>query len=109
MNMTLEVCKNLGNNIKKYRKAAGYSQETFAEAIEIGTKSLSLIETGKGFVTAKTLAKIADVLNVDVFKLFLVKNDDNLDLFYQNILKKVEKYKNNKEKLVLLDAFLNAL
>ncbi len=41
--------------------------------------------------------------------LFLVKNDDNLDLFYQNILKKVEKYKNNKEKLVLLDAFLNAL
>ena len=107
--MTLEVCKNLGNNIKKYRKAAGYSQETFAEAIEIGTTSLSLIETGKGFVKAKTLAKIADVLNVDVFKLFLVKNDDNLDLFYQNILKKVEKYKNNKEKLVLLDAFLNAL
>ncbi len=40
MNMTLEVCKNLGNNIKKYRKAAGYSQETFAEAIEIGTTSL---------------------------------------------------------------------
>ena len=107
--MTSDICKELGNNIRRLRKAPGFSQETFAEAIEIGTTSLSLIETGKGFVTARTLAKIADVLNVDVFKLFLVKNDDNLDLFYQNILKKVEKYKNNKEKLVLLDAFLNVL
>ncbi len=107
--MTSDICKELGNNIRRLRKAAGFSQETFAEAIEIGTTSLSLIEIGKGFVTARTLAKIADVLNVDVFKLFLVKNDDNLDLFYQNILKKVEKYKNNKEKLVLLDAFLNVL
>ncbi len=107
--MTLEVCKNFGNNVKKYRKAAGYSQETFAEAIEIGTTSLSLIETGKGFVTARTLAKIAEVLNVDVFKLFIAKNDENLDLFYQNILRKVEKYKNDNEKLLLLEAFLNVL
>ena len=107
--MTLEVCKNFGNNVKKYRKAAGYSQETFAEAIEIGTTSLSLIETGKGFVTARTLAKIAEVLNVDVFKLFIAKNDENLDLFYQNILRKVEKYKDDNEKLLLLEAFLNVL
>lgn len=91
--MTSDICKELGNNIRRLRKAAGFSQETFAEAIEIGTTSLSLIETGKGFVTARTLAKIADVLNVDVFKLFLVKNDDNLDLFYQNILKKSKNIK----------------
>lgn len=107
--MTYDICKELGNNVKKLRKAAGYSQESFAEKIEIGTTSLSLIETGKGFVSARTLAKIAEVLNVEVFKLFFVSNDYDLDEFYENITKKVEKYKKNKEKLLLLDAFLNVL
>lgn len=107
--MVLEICREFGNNIRRLRKAAGYSQERFAEAIEIGTTSLSLVETGKGFVTAKTLTKIADTLKVDVAQLFTYVKDDNIEDYYKNILDKVERLKDNKEKLMLLDAYINLL
>ena len=107
--MGSEICKEFGNNVKRLRKAAGYSQESFAEMIDIGTTSLSLIETGKGFVTAKTLSRIADALDVDVSRLFVCIKDKNTEDFYNNILSKFAKFKNNKQKLLLLDAFLNAL
>lgn len=85
------------------------SQEKLAEALEIATTSLSLIETGKGFVTANTLHKLADVLNVEVSQLFNFVKDQDIETYYNTILAKIEKYKNNKEKLQLLDTFLNAL
>ncbi len=107
--MVLELCKEFGNNIRKYRKEAGLSQEALAESIEIGTTSLSLVETGKGFVTAKTLEKIAVTLGVEVSQLFSYVKDSDMETFYYNILQKVEKFKDNKDKLTLLNLFLDAL
>ena len=56
----------LGLKIAYYRKKAGYTQETFAEAIDRSLSYLAQVE-GTGTVrgiSLETLFKIADVLNI---------------------------------------------
>lgn len=107
--MSEELRKEFGNNIRRYRKAAGLSQEQLAEMIEIATTSLSLIETGKGFVTSSTLDKITKALKVTAAQLFTFVRDDDAPAMFEKIMDKILLYKDDKSKLLLLDAFLNAL
>ena len=58
--------KKLGSRIQKLRKAQKVTQERLSEKIGLDTPNLSNIECGRRFMTAETLQKIADALNVDV-------------------------------------------
>ena len=57
-------------NIKRYRKMKGWSQEKLAEKMEISTNYLSEIETGRGWVSPFSLIKLANALEIEVFELF---------------------------------------
>jgi transcriptional regulator with XRE-family HTH domain len=57
-------------NIKRFRKQNDLSQEKLAEKTDISTNFLSDIETCKGWVSPKTLVKLAEALSVDVADLF---------------------------------------
>jgi len=64
-------------NIKKFRNKRGWNQLLLAERLEISSNFLSEIETGKGWVSPLTLVKLANVLEINVFELFIpidVKN-----------------------------------
>jgi transcriptional regulator with XRE-family HTH domain len=93
-----------GNNVRKYRKNSGYTQEQLAEKLEITQKHLSIIETGIQFVSASLLGKIVSVLQVQPAALFEyevpdVKNDmydaicsyidTRLDEYYRRIKKDI--------------------
>jgi transcriptional regulator with XRE-family HTH domain len=65
----------LSTNIKRYRSRRAWSQIKFAEKIEISTNFLSDIETGKGWVSPATLVKIANALEISVFKLFMPESE----------------------------------
>ncbi len=69
--MSKFIQQQLGKRIQQLRKSKGFSQEKFAEAIGIAPTSLSYIETGNGFLTAKTLENIVDVLNIEPYELFI--------------------------------------
>ena len=61
----------LGLKIAYYRKKAGYTQETFAEAIGKSVNFLAQVE-GTGTIrgiSLETLFKIADCLNISPSKL----------------------------------------
>ena len=60
----VNIRKIFGENVKRYRKQQGFSQEQLAEKLEISTNHLSVIETGTKFVTYKLLEKI--ILELDV-------------------------------------------
>ncbi len=64
----------IGKNIKKYRKINNLTLEKLAEKISINYQNLSKIERGKGFVTADTLEKLCEVLNVSAEQLFSLNN-----------------------------------
>ena len=60
----------LGKKVKRLRKMRGYTQEKFAEMIDITPRNLNRIESGENFVTAETLDKILTTLNVPADILF---------------------------------------
>lgn len=73
------IKKIFGNNIHYYRKSRKLSQEQLAEKLEISTKHLSTLETGKVFASAELIEKIAKELNVSLSALFYSPQDDSID------------------------------
>lgn len=78
----INIRKIFGENVKKYRKQQGLSQEQLAEKLEISTNHLSVIETGTKFVTYKLLEKIVTELKILPSSLFqctqTAKNDESI-------------------------------
>ncbi|MDE6138678.1 MAG: helix-turn-helix domain-containing protein [Candidatus Gastranaerophilales bacterium] len=61
----------LGKKIKELRKAKKYTQEQLAEKVGIGTPNISYFETGKFSPSVDTLQKIAEVLDVEIYELYM--------------------------------------
>lgn len=59
-----------GKTVRKLRSDAGYSQESFADAIGVHRTYMGTIERGHGNPTLDMIAKIARGLGVSVTKLF---------------------------------------
>ena len=85
--------------IKLIWKTKGLKQDELAELLGLEVKSLSLIETGNGFVSAKTLEKLISVLNVSLGDLFGELNEEEASVLYKQVLDKLELIKNNPAKL----------
>lgn len=60
----------LGAKVKQLRKMQGYTQEKFAELIDITPRNLNRIESGENFVTSETLDKILQTLDISADILF---------------------------------------
>lgn len=103
------IQQQLGQKIKELRKIKGYSQEQFAEKIDIATNTLSSIERGNAFMTAPTLEKIIEVLNVTPKDLFSFDEDLENEDMYASILKNLEFIKNDRERLKMFYNFAKSL
>lgn len=69
------VCVSVGKNIRKYRSYNAWSQEQLAEKIDISATFLSNIETGRSWISAKTIAKLCNVLKIDMYELFMQEEE----------------------------------
>lgn len=95
----MNIKKLLGEKVKRLRKIRGYTQEQFAEMIDITPRNLCRIEAGHSFVTSDTLDKILTALNVPADILFAYEHlKDDKDLL-ADIYTYIEKIKSNHEKL----------
>ena len=89
----------LGEKVKRLRKMRGYTQEQFSEIIDITPRNLCRIESGENFVTAETLDKILNALNVPADILFTYEHlKDNKELL-ADIYTYIDKIKLNHKKL----------
>ena len=71
MNKDEKDCRAvLSRNIKSYRNRMSLSQLHLALELGLSTTFLSDIETGKKWVSAQTLTKIAKALKIEVYELF---------------------------------------
>lgn len=59
-----DINVEIGQNIKREREKAGYTQEEFAELIGMGPKSLSAAERGVVGVSLTSLRKICRILSI---------------------------------------------
>ena len=62
--------QKLGARIQEIRKSKNLTQEVLAEKIDMDKPNLSNIECGKRFMTAETLEKLANALEVEEKELF---------------------------------------
>ncbi|WP_301109839.1 helix-turn-helix transcriptional regulator [Sporosarcina sp.] len=71
----------LENNIKKYRKIQGVTQEEMSKHLDISRAALSRIETGSYLPSAKTMQKVSDYLNIPLGHIFFNPNvsENNTD------------------------------
>ena len=67
-NSTIEI---LINNIKYFRSLKNLTQEKLSEISGISRDYLSEIERGKKTPSIKRLIKIAEALDIDVYKFFI--------------------------------------
>jgi transcriptional regulator with XRE-family HTH domain len=75
--------KLLSSNIRANRKQLGISQERLAELVEVSTQTINDVECCRSWVSDKTMAKLAEALNIEIFQLFLpVLNPDEQDTGY---------------------------
>ena len=59
-------------NVRKYRKLKGYSQNKLAKLAGLHPTYINYVELGKRSISLRNIQKIADALEVDIYKLFLV-------------------------------------
>ena len=99
----------LGKKIQEIRKSKNFTQENMAELLGIETSSLSNIERGKYYPTAENLAKIADILDVEPFKLYIFNHNKSIQELKSDINEMLEKADENELRMVykVLNSILN--
>ena len=81
----IELKETLSKNIKKYRKGR-FTQETLAEAIGVSSQNINDIEGKRRWPREETLVKLADILGIEIYELFIPsenlinKNNNVLDI-----------------------------
>jgi len=60
----------LANNIKKYRRKYGFSQDKLAELAGISSQYLATVETCRKFPTPEVLDRLAAALEIETNELF---------------------------------------
>ena len=67
----------VGQNIKREREKAGYTQDKFSELIGIGPKSLSAIEQGRVGISLSLLLRITKLLGISTDSILLPEQNKN--------------------------------
>jgi transcriptional regulator with XRE-family HTH domain len=92
----------LAENMKKYRKILGISQEKLAEKMNTAPNYIAMIEVGKKFPSASMLERIATALNVNTPELFttdtvtfMTNSNKTVERLYQEVLLDFKKFEND--------------
>lgn len=93
----MNIKKQLGIKIKRLRQKRGLTQEQLAEKMEIATRTLSGIESGKNFVTSETLEKVFTVLNVTSTELFALDHIKPQEELVQEIVNDIQNLKDRNK------------
>ena len=80
----------IGQRIRKYRKAHGFSQEELAERVNISTTHMSHIETGTTKLSLSVLVSLSEALEVDTDKLLFSTKRANKSAYTEEILNLLE-------------------
>ena len=104
-----DIKKQLGQRIKFLRKQKGLNQEQMAELIDLSAKSIGNIENGRCFMALSNIEKLIEVLNIEPYELFLFDKNPVQDVIFNDVIRKMEKFKGDKKALYVISAFLDCL
>lgn len=67
----MDIVKVFGTNVRKYRNEKGISQEKLAELSGLHRTYISDIERFQRSIALENIQRLADALEIEVYKLFL--------------------------------------
>lgn len=70
-----EIYKQIGTNIKHYRKLKGFSQDCLSYEANVNRAFVGCCERAEKHPTIATVYKIAKTLNVPLYKFFILPSD----------------------------------
>ena len=105
----MNLKKNFGKNLQKYRKFRGLTQEKLAELVGVDVTSISSIETGKYFPSADNLNKIVEVLQIQFSDLFEFDSLGSEEELFNDIMNLVASLKNDRKRLISVRNFVKSL
>lgn len=103
----IELKRRISSNIKTYRKSKGFTQSDLSEKTGIGFQTIASIESCRVWTSDENLCRIAEALDIDIYKLFLPTKDT---LIYEKESYELkEKLMNQIEKIIehSYEEFLN--
>lgn len=71
----MDIIKVFADNVKRYRKEKGYSQEYFAELCGMHRTYISALECYRRSISLENIQRIADALDIETYMLFLEKDE----------------------------------
>lgn len=104
-----DIKKQLGQRIKYLRKRKGLSQEQLAEKIGVSARGLGNVETGRYFMAMSNVEKLIDALEIEPYELFIFDKDIPKDIVYNDVVEKLEKFKENNKRLYAISAYLDSM
>jgi transcriptional regulator with XRE-family HTH domain len=97
----------LAENIKKFRKIRGFSQEMLAEKADTSTTHIGMIETSKKYPSPRMLTRIAGALGIDTPELFTSHTvtfipgyHKSIERLYQDVMGDLEEFKKSITKRI---------
>lgn len=107
----LTVEQKIGRQIQKLRKAKGYTQQQFAEMVDLSTNYLSDIERGKSFPRPEKLVAIMNALGCSSDDIFESVIDAGYKAKASRLTDKMQTLSTENQQLVyeLLDVLLEGL
>ena len=69
-----EIDKKVGMNIRLERTKRSISQEGLADMAGVARSTMGIIERGEKSSSLQTIAKVANALNIDIYKLFIFED-----------------------------------
>jgi transcriptional regulator with XRE-family HTH domain len=70
----------LAKNMKEHRRRRGLTQEKLAELVNVSTHHIGMIELARNFPTLDLVERIADALDIEIYRLFMEPHSPNEEL-----------------------------
>lgn len=93
--------RQFGKRIKELREKKNFSQEQLAEIVNMESRHISRIETGKSFTTLENIYKIANALGVNISTIFDFEHKKSKKIIQSEIIDFI-KHSNEKELELIL-------
>lgn len=74
----IELLETLSSNIRNFRKQKTWTQEKLAEEAELSVQAINFFEGRRRWPGEESLSKIATALGVEVYQLFIPKDNKNV-------------------------------
>lgn len=72
----IDIYKTIGNNIRRYRKLAGFSQDELAYTGGINRSYIGACERAEKKPSIDTMCKIAETTGVSLYKFFVTDEEE---------------------------------